>query len=363
MANRRLFLEIGEEANRGAAESSTIGGVPMLNPGLPKMEFDDKFRADFRGEDPQLGPKSAQRMSQKWAGSFEIPFYTESGGAANGLIGTIIKHFFGDVTSAQNAATGQYYHMMYPVTDPFGTAALGSKALTMNINIHDGTTLELWPFVGGRVKSLSFDQEPGGQLKMSLEMFGQKLGTIGAGNSSPAEPAENLRCDYNNLKVYTGTITRVGTAPNFTDFTFVSATQFSPDKISVKIEDGKEDKLRLAGLDYPDKTRQGRFRVTLEMTIDFEDPASGFSSADELRAWLAAASATNFFLHWDTGAAAGTGDNHSLYIDLPAMQRMGGEPEYSRDGDPTVTLKYEGLYSATTAYMIGVMLKNTATAV
>ena len=125
-----------------------------------------------------------------------------------------------------------------------------------------------------------------------------------------------------------------------------------------------EDVTRLSGLDYPDKTRMGKYLVTLDITIDWEDPSSGFSSVDDINSWLAAAGSTNFFLHWDTGTQAGTGDNHSLYIDLPIMQRMGGAPDLSRDKDPMVTLKYEGLYDATTTkYLIGVLLKNTATAI
>ena len=45
-----------------------------------------------------------------------------------------------------------------------------------------------------------------------------------------------------------------------------------------------EDVLRLSGVDYPDKTRMGRFKVSVEMTIDWEDPASGFNSISEFNA-------------------------------------------------------------------------------
>jgi hypothetical protein len=63
-------------------------------------------------------------------------------------------------------------------------------------------------------------------------------------------------------------------------------------------------------------------------------------------------------LHWDAGAG------HALYIDLPSLHRTGGDPNYNVSKDPMVTLKYEGLYdAAATKYMVGLMLKNTATAV
>lgn len=362
MADNRYYLAIGEEVSRGTAESASVGFLPLLGPGLPKAEFDDKLRAEFRGEDTVLGPTTQMRMSQKWGASIETPFFTEAG-TIKGMVGTLLKHFFGKATSGQNGATGQYRHMLYPVVDPFASTNLGAKALTINSNLNEGATQKNWPFVGGRVKGLSFEQEPGQHLKLSADLFGQKRDAPSTALASPTFAGENLRCDYNNLKVYTGDVTRVGTAPDYTDFTLGSATQIKPDKISVKIENGMEDALRLSGLDYPDKTRMGQFKVSMEMTIDWEDPASGFSSVDDLNVWIAGASTTNFFLHWDTLTQAGTGDNHGLYIDLPVMRRMGGEPDYNLDKDPMITLKYEGLFdAAVTKYIVGVLLKNTATA-
>lgn len=365
MAENKLYIAVGEEAARGTAQVVTVGFIPTDDAAIPKLELDDKLRKEFRGENSVLGDTAVRRMSRKWGGSIKMPFFTEAG-TTKGMVGTLLKHLFGKVNSAQNAATGQYYHMMFPVADPFATANLGDKALTLNCNINEGTVMKNWPFVGGRIKSLSLDQEPGSQLKASLAFFGQFEGTVTAELGSPAYAAENLRCDYNNLKVYTGTISRTGTGPDFTAITFGSATQLKPDKISLKLENGFEDAMRLSGVNYPDKTRvNGQFKASLELTIDWEDPASGFSSVDEFNAWLASASSTNFALHWDTGVQAGTGDNHGLIIDLPIMRRVGGDlPSVSLDKDPMITLKYEGLYDATTCkYIAGLMLKNTASAV
>ncbi len=363
MAENKLYMALGEESARGTKESTTVGFIPLLSSGIPKLEFEEKKRKEFRGEDTVKGETTTLRMGRKWSGSVEMPMFTEAGAAA-GMIGTLFKHFFGKATSVQNGATGQYAHTVYPVADPFAAANLGARALTVNLNINEGATMKNWPFVGGRVTSLSFDQETGDHLKVMAEMTGQFRDTVTGELGSATFAAENLRCDYNNLKVYTGTITRVGTAPDHTDFTFASATQIKPDKISVKIENGMEDATRLSGIDYPDKTRMGLFKVSLEMTIDWEDPASGFSSVDDLNAWMAGVSETNLTLHWDSGTQAGTGDNHGLYIDIPRAGRLGGEPDYDLEKDPMITLKYEGLYdSATANYIVGLLLKNTAAAV
>ena len=363
MANTVVYLAVGEESTRGAAESATVGFVPLSSLGFPSMEYDEPMRAEARGEDTVKGAVARIRRSGKWGHTVEMPFFTE-GGTVKGIVGTMLKHFFGKSATAQNATTGQYYHMMYPVPDPFLAANLGTKGLTLNHNVSEGATTKNHAFTGGRVKGITFSQETGQSLQVSMEMFGQTKVASGTAIASPAYAAENLRCDYNNCTLYTGTITRTGTGPDFTQFAFGSATTIKPDKISIKVENGMEDAMRLSGLEYPDKTRMGQYKVSLEFTIDLEDPAAGFSSFDDFNLWFASASSTNFFANWDTGTAAGTGDNHSLGIDMPIMQRIGGDPDFSLEKDPMITLKYEGLYDATTTkYIVGMFLKNTATAV
>lgn len=362
MSANRLYLAIGEEAVRGVKESGTVGFIPLLNPAIPKMEFDDRRRKEFRGDEAAKGDSAVVRMGQRWSASIETPFYTEAGSSA-GLVGTVLKHFFGRCDSGQNGATGQYYHMMSPSADPFSEANLGNKGLTLNLNLNEGALMKNWPFAGGRVKSVAFEQEAGSALKFSVELSGQKRADTEDEIGGAEFAAEPLRCDYKALDIYTGPVTRVGTAPAFTGFSFAGATRIKPDKVSIKMENGLEDAMRLSGADYPDRTRVGQYKVTAEMTIDWEDPASGFSSAAEFRSWLASPESSNLFLHWDTGTQAGTGANHALFIDLPRLQRIGGEPEYRLDKQPMITLKYEGLYNAETGYMAGVMLVNTAPAV
>lgn len=365
MSDNKLYLAVGEEANRGTKEATTVGFIPLAEAPKFKFEPDDKRRKEFRGEDSLLGPTVVRRMSTKWSVPLKVPMYSEAG-TTKGMIGTQFKHLCGKSASAQNGATGQYYHMMYGVTDPFAAANLGTKALTFNHNLNVGAVMKNWPWVGGRHKSVELSQEPGEQLMASFESFGQFRDAATAEIGTPVWPAENLRFDYNGFKLYTGTITRTGTAPNYTQFAFGSATQIKPDSFKCKIEVASEDKLRLAGVKYPDKTRMGLFAVSCEFTIDWEDPAAGFSSADEIEAWLAGPNPReiNLFGLWDSGTQAGTGDNHSLNLDLPRMVLEGDLADYDLEKDPMATLKFNGLFdSTTTKYLFGLMLKNTATAV
>lgn len=59
------------------------------------------------------------------------------------------------------------------------------------------------------------------------------------------------------------------------------------------MENGMEDALRLSGVAYPDRTRMGEFKVSVELAIDWEDPANGFSSISEFRDWVSGAGTTN----------------------------------------------------------------------
>ncbi len=362
MAKSVMYAAIGEESSRGTAQVSTVGFIPLSNPVVPNYEPEDTKRKEVRGEDSVLGDTSARRMGEKWSASLEIPFFTEAGTTV-GMIGTLLKHFFGKATSVQNATTGQYAHIIYPVPDPFASGNLGTKALTLNMNLNEGATMRNYPYIGGRIKSITLDQEPGQPLKITVECFGQNRASTTSELGSAAFAAENLRCDASNLTVYTGTITRVGTAPNFTDITFGSATSFTPDKISLKLENGFTDINRLDGNIYAGITRvNGQFKATMELTIDWA--TSGFNSVNEFNSRVAAVSETNFAMHWDSGTQAGTGDNHGLIIDLPRMQRVGGLPEFSLENDPMISLSYEGFFdSTTTQYLAGLLLKNTATAI
>jgi hypothetical protein len=364
MANNKLYVAVGEEATRGTAESSTVGFVPVQNGAIPKLEPDDIPRNEFRGEETPLGDTLVRRLGLKWSHSMEMPFFTE-GGTVSGIVGTLLKHFFGKGTSAQNGSTGQYYHMLYPVPDPYATTSghLSTKAITLNYNYSEGGTVKNHAYRGGRITAVTFTQEVGQPLIVTFDFVGQDKVAAGTLISSPTFAAENLRADFNNLTVYNGTITRTGTGPDFTQFAFGSATTVTPDKISVKIENGLADKMQIAGVLYPTKSNLGMFKYTIDMDFDFEDPASGFSSVDDYNLWLASSSTTNWFCHWDTGTQAGTGDNHGLYLDLPTAQRGGGDPTFDREKDPTISLTYTGLYNSTTAYEVGAMLKNTASGI
>ncbi len=362
MGESRFYLAIGEEASRGTAETTTVGFVPLLSGRLPSVEFDEAPVSEFRGESSLLGPAAWVRKRRSWQATLELPFYTEAGGETR-MMGTFLKHLFGKAVSLQKGLTAAYGHMLYPSARMYeeGSGELENRALTLNYNLNEGETLRNYPYVGGRVVSVGFEQTPGEPLKLTAELTGQFRDTPSVALQSPVFPSDGLRCDYTTLRLYTGSVLREGTAPDFTDITpDTTATRIKPDRLSIKIDSGKEDVLRLSGLDYPDRTRLGRFTVEVELTLDWEDPQTGFSSVDEFNGWLSGTETTNLLCVWDTGTEAATGYNHKLVVDIPRLVRVGGEPEYTHEKEPTITLKYQALYDDTVGYTIGCLLQNTA---
>jgi len=362
MSENVHYLLVGEEANRGTSEKTTVGAIALNDPQFPNFDPDERPRGEARGEASVLGDTLEIRHSVKWDRSWSFPLFSEAGIVA-GMYGTMLKHFTGFAGSNENASTGQWGHMMYPVVNPFATANLGTKALTFNSNMSEGAPTKDAAFFGGRVNSWGFKQDPAAQLQCNVGSFGQSRDASATALAAPTYAAENLRFSYSDMTMYQGTITRVGTGPDFTDFTFGGGPSIiKPDSVDLQIGNSYTDVLRMSGQTFADKTRltgDGWF-YDLTFKLDWEDPASGFSSVDDFNMWVNATSANNFFLHWNTGTQAGTGDNHQLYIDLPQATRKGGDFELSIKDDSMVTLKYRGKFNAVTQYLFGILLKNTA---
>src|SRR3989304_269522 len=124
MSKNVIYAALGEEAQRGVGESAAVGFVPPLNPAIPRGQFRERGGREFGGEEAALGLSSIERASQRWSASIDLPFFTESG-ASKALMGTLLKHFFGRCSSAQNGSTGQARHIFSPVADPFSETCLG----------------------------------------------------------------------------------------------------------------------------------------------------------------------------------------------------------------------------------------------
>lgn len=359
------YVEVGEEADQGTAEVTTTGAVPVLNfAGLGYKPEDVTRNDQFRGEDSLVGGIFTRRMSESWDQSLDIPFFTEAG-TTSAIMAQILKHFFGGGVSVQNSATGQYVQMLYPRANICAAGNLDTKALTLNPNFSHGDSVKNHPLVGGRVQSVSFKQEMGKQLVVTVAFFGQFADPITAELGSPVFAAEALGCYFEHMNCYTGTITRTGTPPDYTDITFGSADSFECDDVTITFECARTLEMQNgAGVIYPTKTVGGMYKVSLEIGKTFDSPASGFNPVTEFESWLTGVRKQNFAFHWDTGAQAGSGDNHGLIIDLTQMVMAPVDPEFDIETEGKITLTYEdGEQDPTTLYKGAAMLKNTVDAI
>ena len=358
------YIAWGEQTDLKTKEVSTIGFVPIKTFIGVGAEFNDAEVDEFIGAERVLGPDTVIRYGQKWSQTPEMPFFIESASAKN-LPAIIIKHLGGKGVNAENASTGQFYNTIYPVSDPCATANLGPKALTFSSNLSHGDAVRNHPHVGGIVMAITLDQQKEADLIFSPELAGAFIAVDEAEIGSPSKPAENLRLKYNHLKAYSGTITTVGTAPEFTGFTFGSADQFKPKDLNIKfIEDGKVLDYQFEGDDFPTDIINGDHNVEMEFSVDLNDPASGFNSIDEFTAWLASVDGVqSFCFYWDTGVVAGTGNNYGMYVYLPEMRRMGPEITWDVKKAPVIKLKYKGKYNVTAKAQWVIVIENTATAI
>ncbi len=356
------YIAYGEQATLEAAETSTVGFLPVKSFQGVGFEPDDQEIEEFRGDERVLGVTNVTRYGVKWGLSPEMPFFVESGSDKN-LPAKLFKHLGGGSANSQNAVTGQYYNTIWPVSDPCDAANLGTKALTFNSNLSHGDTVRNHPHVGGITKSIALVQEQNAELVFTVEHEGAFIDVNEAELGSPVFPAENLRLKYNHLLCYSGTITTVGSAPTFTGFTFGSADQFKPKSLNLTLTVEKTLEVQFEGKNYPTDIQAGEHMAELEFTIDFRDPASGFDSIDEFTAWLASVSTTqSFCFYWDTGVVAGggAGNNYGMYIYLPEMYRQAPDFEWDPKTAPIITLKYKGKYNSTALAQWVALIENTA---
>lgn len=350
MANQ--YLPYCEETTRGTKPGSpSYKFLPITKGLVPKFDPKDEPRKEFRGADTALGDSSVVRRESAYTISPECYLYP---GAE---VGTLLKHLLGKAATRTTVDTSAYKGILYPVAMPYGTGAvLADKAIGFEPNMdRDGTTASQY-FGGARFKNATLTIKPGDDITLALEGGGAG-GWIGAANqaatANPTFPAASPYA-YADAAFYVGSgATRTGTAPDYTDLAPGTMSQIQPDEFTLKIPNGLEDKSVLNGVKGPSKTeRTAQFMAEVEFTLDFRDPASGFSSIDEFEAQFSGPR-TNSIMVVITGTelAGAATQKYQEVIDLPLVQITIESPEADNEGK-TVKAKIKGktLYSYTTKY-------------
>jgi len=350
------YLAIVEETTRGTDPTSGYIFLPVMNNLQPTVTYDDQPRKEFKGADTALGDSTVVRRSGQWTMSVECAWYP---GAETGLL---LKHTFGKVDTRVVVDTTAKKGILYPLATLYGTGAeLAHKAIGFVVNSDEGGTTKAQYYGGGRIKSLVISGEGTDDVKLTFEVQGpaEHIGTADqtatAGATFPT--AAPFSTDDCTLFIGAG-ITRTGTAPDFTDLDENTMSPFLPDSFTITITNGLDDKQVMDGNLGPNKTyRASQVAVSLVAPIDYEDPSSGFSSADQYKLEFTGPQTTSVLLKMDNGELAGSATElYSAVIDLANMKVSADTPERSSEGiQPTVNFNMDSLYSAITEYPIGIM--------
>lgn len=339
------FLAIYEEDVRGTAPvSPDYLYLPVTGNLQPKFEPTDEPRKEFRGVDTALGDSSVVRRMVQWTHTLE--FFDRPIKA----VGVLLKHALGFAGTRSTVDTTARRGIIYPHRMPFGDGPLGSKAIALVANTSEGGVTKAQVFGGGRITAATLSFEESGDVKWSLEIKGSWVGTPDQTALTPSMPSI---APFNAADVlcYIGSgASRTGTAPDFTNLAPGTMQQFGPDSVTISITNGLDDKFVRDGAPGPNKThRSEQFNVEVACPIDYEDPASGFSSADEFkRLFSGVATQSLMFVLQHPDTAGSTDEKYKRVIDIPRLQLSADPPERSVDGlTPTVTFNYTRLLDET----------------
>lgn len=337
----KQFLAIHKEGARGVNPGTDYLFPPVIGSVEPTAEYTDQPRKEFRGQDTRLGDVNDTRVSTSWTYELAAWFYPILDLMA------VIRHVVGFAGVRALVDTSAYKGIMYPPSAPPYAAGgeLDGEALTLVPNTDiDGTTVSQ-EFNGGRPANLKIEIKRPDDVKITSTINGGPwVGTPG----QPAVTGETFTGlqPYNSadLLCFTGSgISRTGTAPDFTDIAEGGMVPFVPDELTLEFETGHKEVDKLNGLRGPSVTEyEGQVIAKLMYSMDYSDPASGFSSHDQYLLHCAGPlyHAYLFKLTGPDLAGAATA-YHQFIVDMPRMKMKITIKERTPDGK-VVKADFEG---------------------
>jgi hypothetical protein len=173
-----------------------------------------------------------------------------------------------------------------------------------------------------------------------------------AGMSFPA----SKQIKSGNLTCFLGSgATLTGAAPLYSDIAAGTMPQFMPDDLTLKLGPGVDDKYKMNGEEGPSVTeRTGPIKHAAEFTIDFSDPASGWSSYDAWKAHYSGIQYAPLLLKMDTGELCGSvSETRKLLIYYPKMKISCEPVDRKNDGSKAkIKFKLESLVDASIGYSV-----------
>lgn len=355
------YLGIVEEAARGTDPTSGYLFLPVSGKLQPSFTPTDEPRKEFRGSDSALGDTSVVRRESLWTYDLECSWYP-----GDPAIGLLFKHLLGYSGTRNTVDTSAKRGILYPVPNGYGGGGdQEDKGIGIIPNTDEAGTTYSQYWGGGRVTKCVIKAEGTSDIKLTFTLQGPGE-YIGAADqteldSTPAFSTPTTPLISSDLLCYVGgSPTRTGTPPDYTVLAPNTAAAWRPDSLELTITNGLQDKVVMNGVLGPSwTTRESQFMVELTAPTDYDDPASGFSSADEFKTLFAGVRTNNILLianhASDAGATPGTAP-YGAVIDLPSVMVAADPPERNVDGKtPSINFKFKSLYNTTTKYPIAIL--------
>lgn len=351
-----------EEAVRGTDPASGYFFIPLMDALQPDTNYDDQPRPEFRGQDTGQGNVEVVRRDGQWIYPFKFAWYP-------GVeVGTLLKHFYGHAATRSVVDTSAYEGQVASLTSVYDTGPLGTTALGFVMNSDEGGTTKAQYYGGGRITELVIDFQGtdditiSGTIKGPAEYIGAADQTATAGASFPV--AAPFSTDDALMYVGTGA-SRTGTAPNYTAIGFGTMKTFKPDNLTLTLTSNRDDKKVMDGVLGPNKTfNSGQWATSATGTIDYDDPASGFSAADQFKLQFSGPQEAGLMIVIDSGEVAGdTTTTYSATIDMPNNSIVMATPQRQTDGtQPTSDFTITNLAVTAIGYTAGIFTVDKASA-
>jgi len=359
------YLGIVEEAARGTDPTTGYLFLPVMGKLQPSFTPTDESRKEFRGADTALGDTTVVRRESLWTYDLECAWYP-----ADPAIGLLFKHLLGKSGTRNTVDTSAKRGILYPVVNGYAAGA-DQEDLGIGIipNTDEAGTTKSQYFGGGRVTKcvIKLEGTADAKLTFTLQGPGEYVGAVDQTelDSTPSFTAVAPLVSCDALCYVGGSPTRTGTPPDYTVLAANDAAAWRPDSMEITITNGLADKVVMNGVRGPSwTTRESQFMVEVTAPTDYDDPASGFSSADEFKTLFTDVRTNNILVVINSPTLAGDATAYyGAVIDLPTVMVSAETPERNTEGKtPSVQFKFKSLYNATTLYPIALLTtdKNAA---
>lgn len=177
---REEGTQVGTEATSWGVDSGLYTTGLYFNTESMSPANEQKFLTEIgRSGVQDRGIKRYRQLGLKAEGSVEFNVYPEGGGDKAG-IGLLLKHTFGAITSGTYSGAGTYLHTFIPNDNLYGNLSAGTRwgagtgkvyGITCHIGREDDAgTIRDYPFLGNRIKSVSFSCGAGEELKSTVNL-------------------------------------------------------------------------------------------------------------------------------------------------------------------------------------------------